>query len=79
MLAKGERAMGDCELRKASGTDAECDGNTCIYWRMVEHLDTGQVPDGGCAIRYFSLLEGGDEVAEWLLSVKRRLAGESAA
>lgn len=71
--------MGDCELRKATGADAECDGTSCIYWRMVEHLDTGQVPDGGCAIKYFSLLEGGADVAEWLVSVKRRLAEGSAA
>lgn len=31
------------------------------------------VPVSGCAVEYFKLLDGGEELAAWLLSVKSRL------
>ncbi|MBI5232307.1 MAG: hypothetical protein HY876_09110 [Coriobacteriales bacterium] len=63
----------ECTLRAASGTEhAECDGSTCIYWRVVDHLGVTDEVDG-CAIEHFRMLEGGEEVATWLLSVKERV------
>jgi hypothetical protein len=65
----------DCRLRAANGLDGvECDGPDCIYWRLVGHLGIAEgVDDAGCAIQHFRMLDGGQEVAAWLMSVKRRL------
>ncbi len=64
-----------CKLRAAvTGTLTHCDGEACTYWRLVEHL--GVTEDAsGCAVQHFELLEGGEHVAVWLLSVKRRIEG----
>jgi hypothetical protein len=64
-----------CELKAilAHG-DVPCDEDGCTFWRAVEHIDV-DVPGEGCAIQYFGLLEGGEEVAAWLLSVKQRVDG----
>lgn len=73
--------MDDCKLRAANGhPDVPCDGRGCMYWRVVNHL--GVEESEGCAIQHFSMLEGGSEVAAWLLSVKERIeaqGGESRA
>ncbi len=61
-----------CELRAALEVHAHCDEEACIYWRVARHVGV-DVPDGGCAIQHFQLLEGGDELASWLLSVKTRV------
>ncbi|MHB1341403.1 MAG: hypothetical protein ACYC77_07395 [Coriobacteriia bacterium] len=67
--------MSECKLRAASGQpDVPCDGESCTYWRIVDHLDLGVQPAEGCAIQFFDLLEGGDSAKiEWLLSVKERV------
>lgn len=61
-----------CILRKTAGLDAHCEHETCIYWRAVGHVGV-DVPANGCALQYFELLDGGSELAAWLLSVKQRV------
>jgi hypothetical protein len=67
--------MAECQLRRANGDDhVPCDEERCAYWRVAESVGAGDQADGsGCAIQHFQLLEGGREVAEWLLSVKQRV------
>ena len=60
--------MDECALRKrVRGLNVSCDEAECIFFA---HFG----PDGApmqCAIQYFKLLdEQGDELAEWLLSLK---------
>ena len=64
-----------CKLRAATtGEHAPCDGEACTYWRLVDHLGvTGEA--SGCAVQYFELLDGGQHIAAWLLSVKCRVEG----
>lgn len=63
--------MDDCQLRAAHGIHhVACDEERCIYWRVLEHLDSGK--GEGCAIKHHHLLEN-DEVSAWLLSVKERV------
>jgi hypothetical protein len=66
-----------CELKAVlEHGDVPCDEDGCTFWRAVEHLDVDcDVPGQGCAIQYFGLLEGGEGVAAWLLSVKERVDG----
>jgi len=67
--------MGDCELRKANGIEhVACDGNGCVYWCVLEHLDLPMERTDGCAIQSFDLLAAADDdLAAWLLSVKMRV------
>jgi hypothetical protein len=45
-----------------------------MFWRLAGHLELVEGADtDGCAIQHFEMLEGGQEVARWLLSVKERL------
>ena len=71
--------MDECQLRAVNEVHGvECDGETCTYWRLVEHLDlpAGSQDRSGCAIQHFELLDDGNTgVAEWLLSVKERIEG----
>lgn len=64
-----------CELRRSIGMEGvPCDRRECTYWRIVEHIDTGELPTEGCAIQHFELLgDKGADVAAWLWSVKRRI------
>lgn len=60
--------MGDCELRKrVRDLNIPCDEDECIFFA---HFG----PDGApmqCAVQYFKLLDQqGEELAEWLLSLK---------
>ena len=62
-----------CDLREANDEPgAHCDRERCTFWRLVEHVDGES--GSGCAIKHFELL-GNDEVAAWLLSVKKRVEG----
>jgi len=64
----------ECNLRHALGVEGvSCDAESCVFWRAVEHLDIAPAERVGCALEYFELLEDGEEVAGWLLSLKRRL------
>jgi hypothetical protein len=64
-----------CDLREVvSGARDDCDGNDCVYWRALEHVDVGTADRSGCAISSFEMLaDKNPEVAVWLLSVKRRM------
>lgn len=62
----------NCKLRETQGAITHCDQDACIYWRIAGHLDVVE-DTAGCAIQYFQLLDGGEDVATWLLSVKNRL------
>lgn len=67
--------MGDCELRKrVRDLNISCDEDECIFFA---HFG----PDGApmqCAIQYFRLLDQqGEELAEWLLSLKEHQVVEA--
>lgn len=65
----------NCKLRLANGTPSMlCDGDRCIYWRVAGHMDLEHEFEG-CAIQHFEMLDGGDRMASWLLSVKDRVEG----
>lgn len=67
----------ECKLRAANGAPGiPCDAEECVFWRAVEHLGVEARSDG-CAIQHFQLLDGGEDVAAWLLSVKDRLESGS--
>lgn len=72
--------MVECDLRAANGhSKIACDEDRCVYWRAVTHLGLSEpAGGGGCAIQHFKLLDGGAEVAAWLLSVKERVEGDDA-
>lgn len=62
--------MRECALRRTvRDLGFECDEDHCIFWSHVG-------PDHAaprCAVEYFGLLgEPGQELAEWLLSLKER-------
>jgi hypothetical protein len=67
--------MPECLLRAANGTPGvSCDEERCTYWRLVEQIGVDEEPDAQrCAIQHFRMLDGGSEIAEWLLSVKLRV------
>jgi hypothetical protein len=73
--------MIECKLRAASGQPGVvCDGEFCTFWRAVDLIGvTEQGEWSGCAIQHFALLDGGREVAVWLLSVKKRVEAEAKA
>lgn len=66
--------MAECLLRRANGRpDTLCDEQACAFWRVADHLGVaGDAEWSGCAIQHFSLLEGGQDLAAWLLSAKER-------
>jgi hypothetical protein len=70
--------MAECLLRRMNGRpDTLCDEEYCIFWRVVDHLEVSEQADWyGCAIQHFALLEGGADLAAWLLSAKERAAIE---
>lgn len=62
-----------CRLREHNGVAGyPCDGDRCVYWRLVGHLGIVE-GEAGCAVQYFEMLDGSTEIAEWLLSVKDRI------
>jgi hypothetical protein len=73
--------MVECKLRAASGLSGVlCDAEFCTFWRVVDLIGVGEQDDwSGCAIQHFELLDGGRDVAAWLLSVKERIEAEARA
>jgi len=66
--------MDECELRRANDiVGVHCEEEECVYWRVIEHMDEHDGPQNGCAIQHFALLDGGDVMVAWLLSVKTRV------
>jgi hypothetical protein len=68
-------AMPECLLRAVDGKPGvACNGDECLYWRAVEQIGVAEAPvPQQCAIQHFQLLDGGSDVAAWLLSVKLRV------
>lgn len=65
----------ECKLRKTNGMPGMlCDTDSCIYWRVAGHMGLDDDFEG-CAIQHFEMLEGGERMAQWLLSVKQRVEG----
>ena len=64
-----------CGLRwAADGESVPCDGESCMYWRVLDAVGVEKPDEVGCAVRYFGVLrDGRPEVADWLLSVKKRV------
>ena len=70
--------MAECALKAVNGqSGVGCAGDECVYWRAVEQLGAGEaaVPQQ-CAIQHFRMLDGGAEIADWLLSVKLRVESD---
>ena len=71
--------MAECKLRLANGRQGVlCDKDGCVFWRVADHLGLAEPSDwSGCAVQHFELLDGGQELASWLLSAKtgRLVAG----
>ena len=66
----------ECKLRMTVGHPGmPCEGEECVYWRVLGQAGIHQGSGAGCAIQHFQLLDGGEDVAAWLLSVKRRVEG----
>jgi hypothetical protein len=59
--------MKTCVLRKrVRSVGLSCDENECIFWSQL-----GLEGEPQCAVQYFKLLDApGQELAEWLLSLK---------
>jgi len=70
-----------CDLRLAVVDEAfYCDGETCVYWRVLGHVGVEMPAEHGCALRHFDVLEAErPELVHWLLSVKRRVEETEAA
>lgn len=73
--------MSECILRAANERPGlGCDAEACLYWRAVEGIGLADpLEPEGCAVQKLRLLEGGAEVAEWLLSVKERVEANASA
>ncbi|MBN2847909.1 MAG: hypothetical protein JXP72_05590 [Coriobacteriia bacterium] len=62
--------MRECVLRRhVRDLGLPCDEDSCLFWAHVGPADA----EPQCAVEYFGLLgEAGNEIAEWLLSLKER-------
>jgi len=71
----GAGNVSECLLRAANGLPGtNCDEEYCSMWRVADHLGVADATEwSGCAVQHFSLLDGGEEIAAWLLSAKERL------
>lgn len=64
-----------CRLRAGDGVGGViCDAEGCTLWSSHDRLSLFETKSE-CAIRYFQLLGGDEDLAEWMLSVKDRLDG----
>jgi hypothetical protein len=69
-----------CKLQKARGIDAWCTREECIYWRLLEPQDVDGLEvkhisnSMGCGLQHYDIISGlTPEMADWLLSMKKRL------
>ncbi|HEY5467623.1 MAG TPA: hypothetical protein VIK85_00790 [Coriobacteriia bacterium] len=70
--------MAQCMLSLANGErDVLCEEEFCLFWRAVDQLGVAQSDWSGCAIQHFALLDGGQEIAAWLMSAKERVAADA--
>jgi len=74
-MSEAKRAVREpCHLQAALGIDAWCTRERCIYWRLLEAQDVEISSNVGCGIQHHQLVERlTPEMAEWLLSMKKRL------
>jgi hypothetical protein len=57
--------------------DTLCEEGFCLFWRAVDQLGVAQGDWSGCAIEHFALLDGGDDLAAWLISAKQRAVADA--
>jgi len=70
--------MAQCMLSLANGErDVLCQEEFCLFWRAVDQLGVPQGEWSGCAIQHFALLDGGEDIAAWLMSAKQRVAADA--
>jgi hypothetical protein len=70
--------MAQCMLSLANGMpDVLCDEESCLFWRVADQLDVAESDWSGCAIQHFALLDGGNELAAWLISAKERATADA--
>ena len=70
--------MAQCMLSLANGMpDVLCDEESCLFWRVADQLDVAPSEWSGCAIQHFALLDGGHDLAAWLISAKKRATVDS--
>lgn len=63
-----------CELHQASGFDAWCTRDVCIYWRLLQPQDEELSNADGCGLQHFNMIESlSPEMAKWLLNIKFQL------
>lgn len=63
-----------CELHQASGFDAWCTRDVCIYWRLLQAQDEELSNADGCGLQHFNMIESlSPEMAKWLLNIKVQL------
>ena len=69
-----------CELRLSVTEEVfPCDGRTCVYWRVLDHVGVVPPSERGCALQHFGVaLNERPELSHWLLSVKRRVEAQEA-
>lgn len=83
MNEKGKTPKEKCHLHEANGLEAWCSRESCIYWRLLEPLDVdadsiGISNDEGCGLQHYRIVENlSPEMAQWLLSMKKRLENTS--
>lgn len=74
MSDKKETEREPCMLQKASGIEAWCSRDRCIYWRLLEVQDLEISNEQCCGLQHYKLIEGlSPEMADWLLKMKKRL------
>lgn len=77
MVFKKERMKSSrdkCKLHKANGIEAWCTRANCIYWRLLQSQDVDIGNDVGCGLQHYKIVDDlSPEMAEWLLSMKKRL------
>lgn len=63
-----------CKLHGANGIEAWCTRDSCIYWRLLKTQEVDVSNDIGCGLEHYKIIGGlTPEMAEWLLSMKKRL------
>ncbi|MHB9053149.1 MAG: hypothetical protein ACYC5F_04060 [Thermoleophilia bacterium] len=74
MSEAAEKDRERCHLHAANGIDAWCTRERCIYWRLLESQDVDASNVKGCGLQHYQVIESvTPEMAEWLLSMKKRL------
>jgi hypothetical protein len=73
-MTKAESKKERCRLQEANGIEAWCTRDKCIYWRLLEAQEVDVSNEQGCGLKHFGVFERLDkEMAQWLLTMKRRL------